>query len=62
MTGPGETCYIDGELCDCGALDVVGVCPRDPYYHEEEEFMDEDAIDLAYNARSRDHDDEIERF
>jgi hypothetical protein len=41
-------CYYDGEPCDCGAFDVAGDCPRDPYTHEDDEFVTEDMIDEAY--------------
>lgn len=66
MSGPGK-CYIDDEPCDCGAMDVLGECPRDDYYHEDDELPDEldleDRIELQYYLQNTGHhDDEIERL
>ena len=46
-------CYYDGEDCDCGAFDVAGDCPRDPYAHEPDDLdLDEETIESIYNLRS----------
>ena len=52
-------CYYDGEECTCdnNGFDAAGDCPRDEYVHDDDPFMDEDAIDEIYQSR-RSYDEE----
>lgn len=50
-----QKCYVDGKKCTCGAMDVVGDCPRDGFIHEDEDYDHED--DEFYEDHGADSDE-----
>lgn len=51
-----QKCYVDGKKCTCGAMDVVGDCPRDGFIHEDEEGYDHED-DEFYEDHGADSDE-----